>query len=238
MKKYFAVLGLQPGAARDEINRAYIELSRKFKTNKDKITEIEEAYAKLIDDENDGEPEPMDDSEGGPEGSAGPQGMEDLFEMLSGGRGRGRHSNKPTQLPKMETMRIALELTLDEVYAGEPKKLEVPRVRLCHVCGGKGCKQGGHISKCKKCGGRGEVMKHVQMGPGMYVQTRGKCDSCEGSGDILSEEDRCPDCKGAKREESKKEFIIKIDAGCPENHQYEFEGEGNQIVFSPLSNKI
>ena len=109
----------------------------------------------------------------------------------------------------------------------EQNNLEQPSIIFL---GRKGCKEGGNITKCKKCGGHGVVMKLVQMGPGMCIQTRGKCDDCEGAGDIVSEEDKCTACKGEKREEGKKEFTIKLDPGCPENKEYEFPGEGNEIV--------
>lgn len=75
------------------------------------------------------------------------------------------------------------------------------------------------------------VTKLVQMGPGMYAQSRGPCEECHGRGDTMSEEDRCKICKGEKIMEDKKEFEVKIDPGVPDNHIYTFAGEGNEIVY-------
>ena len=46
----------------------------------------------------------------------------------------------------------------------------------------------------------------------------------------MSEEDRCPNCKGEKIAEEKKEFEVKLDPGVPENHVYTLQGEGNEVV--------
>lgn len=70
----------------------------------------------------------------------------------------------------------------------------------------------------------------VQVGPGMCMQTRGNCEACNGSGDILSEEDKCPKCKGEKCEQTAKEFLVKLDPGCAHGQEYDFPNEGNEIV--------
>ena len=47
----------------------------------------------------------------------------------------------------------------------------------------------------------------------------------------MSEEDKCPECKGAKILEEKKEIDIKLDPGVPDNHVYTFAGEGHETVI-------
>lgn len=47
------------------------------------------------------------------------------------------------------------------------------------------------------------VVKMVQLGPGMYSQSQGKCGDCGGLGETMKEEDKCPNCKGKK--------VIKVD---------------------------
>lgn len=41
-------------------------------------------------------------------------------------------------------------------------------------------------------------MRLVQLGPGMYSQSQGKCGDCNGLGETMKEEDRCKSCKGKK----------------------------------------
>lgn len=75
------------------------------------------------------------------------------------------------------------------------------------------------------------MTKLVQMGPGMYAQSRGPCEECHGQGNTLTEEDKCPACKGEKILENEKEFKINIDPGVPENHPYSFPGEGTETAL-------
>lgn len=251
LKKYFDIMGLKKGATQQEVNQAYIELSKKNKGNDAKIKELEEAYAALCDADleaaakEDSKDEEKGDSHGEPkqninmedEGIDKDNDMEnmedmggdigDIFELLRGGGRRG--GPKKRQKPKMKPIGVALEVTLDEIYKGETKKMEVPRVRLCKGCKGKGCKAGGKVTKCSACKGRGAVMKVIQMGPGMCMQTQGKCDECDGAGESISENDKCTKCGGKKHEEEKKEFTIKLDPGVPHDHHYPFPGEGNEL---------
>lgn len=77
------------------------------------------------------------------------------------------------------------------------------------------------------------MTKLVQMGPGMYAQSRGPCEDCNGQGDNLSEKDRCSKCKGEKAVEDSKEFEVKVTPGVPDNHVFTFPGEGNQTAYFP-----
>lgn len=54
------------------------------------------------------------------------------------------------------------------------------------------------MAKCGKCKGSGIVNRLVQLGPGMYSQSQGKCGDCNGLGEKMKEEDRCKSCKGKK----------------------------------------
>lgn len=47
----------------------------------------------------------------------------------------------------------------------------------------------------------------------------------------MKEEDRCPNCKGEKTVEDKKELEFKVEAGVPENHVITLPGEGNEVVL-------
>lgn len=139
----------------------------------------------------------------------------------------------------MKPLQFALEIPLDDVYKGTKSKMRVTRMRICKTCKGyvvysinvrKGCKPGAEAGICGNCKGKKIVTKLVQLGPGMYSQSRGPCEECSGRGDTLSEEDRCKTCKGEKIQEEKKEFEVKVDPGVPDNHVYTFAGEGHETV--------
>lgn len=91
-------------------------------------------------------------------------------------------------------------MTLEEIYHGAMRNIKISRDRICEPCEGKG---GKNVVKCTKCKGTGVVTKMVQLGPGMYSQSQGRCVDCGGMGETMKEEDRCPNCKGKK--------VIKVD---------------------------
>lgn len=55
------------------------------------------------------------------------------------------------------------------------------------------------------------------LGPGMYSQTRGACDDCRGTGEIINENDKCKTCNGKKVNKEKKILEAAIDKGAPNN---------------------
>ena len=81
------------------------------------------------------------------------------------------------------------------------------------------------MSKCTKCKGAGVVTKLVQLGPGMYSQSQGKCTDCKGQGETMKEEDKCKNCKGEKVIMVEKNLEVAIESGCPNEHDYIFTGE-------------
>lgn len=87
--------------------------------------------------------------------------------------GRGKPSGPKKGKPKL----IELEVTLEDIYNGAMKEIKITRNRICEPCDGKGGKE---VTKCTKCKGVGVVTRLVQLGPGMYSQSQGKCPDCDG----------------------------------------------------------
>jgi DnaJ-class molecular chaperone len=71
----------------------------------------------------------------------------------------------------------------------------------------------------------------VQLGPGMFSQSNGICDVCNGLGEEILESDKCKKCLGEKSIQEKKEINVKIDKGAPDGQRYTFHGEGHELVF-------
>lgn len=88
-------------------------------------------------------------------------------------------------------------MTLEEIYKGKTTKIAVNRDRICVTCNGKGGKDGAIVT-CPKCKGRGMVTKMTMLGPGMYTQSTGPCDECNGTGEIIDAKNKCQDCNGKK----------------------------------------
>lgn len=70
-------------------------------------------------------------------------------------------------------------MTLEDVYIGVRKQLEISRYRFCESCLGKGTNKKGVNPKCKSCKGKGikVVLRQIQLG---IIQQQVNCDDCQG----------------------------------------------------------
>lgn len=169
---------MEPKASQDAIKKAYKEMTKKAQSNKERLAELKEAFDVLSDPKKRAEYDKQASSPSHEEEEED-DGMQNLFDILRGGRG-GQSAPKPEKKRKMKPLQFALDVTLDDIYAGTTSKMRVTRMRLCKACGGKGCKPGAYSATCQTCEGRKFVMKVVQVGPGMYAQSRAPCDDCHG----------------------------------------------------------
>lgn len=97
--------------------------------------------------------------EGGPPGAGG-----NIFDFFN-----KQKDNKPK---KMKPKLVSVTVTLEEVYAGTMKSVNVTRYRVCSDCEGKG---GSNPTKCDACAGQGVTIKTVSIGPGLMTQAQVKC---------------------------------------------------------------
>lgn len=72
------------------------------------------------------------------------------------------------------------------------------------------------------------VTRMTQLGPGMYSQSTGPCSDCGGSGEQISEKDKCKDCNGKKVVKEKKVLECQVDKGAPNGQKYVFHGESDE----------
>ncbi|KAJ8565583.1 hypothetical protein K7X08_008159 [Anisodus acutangulus] len=69
--------------------------------------------------------------------------------------------------------------------------------------------------------------------PGMIQQMQYVCPECRGSGEGISERDRCPQCKGNKVTQEKKVLEVNVEKGMQHNKKITFEGEADQAKEHP-----
>ena len=144
--------------------------------------------------------------------------------MFGGG---GPRRGQPQGKRKKDPVVHPLKVTLEEIFNGKTTKISVNRERICTACKGLGGKEGA-VKKCTGCNGRGMVNKMQMIGPGMYTQTRGPCDECNGTGEIIDEKNKCKECNGKKVKKEKKIIEVTIDKGAPDGQQYTFHGEADE----------
>jgi len=254
--KLYDILNVTPSANDSEIRKAYFKLAKIHHPDKstesdekaeEKFKEIKFAY-EVLTDKNKREVYDRYGLEGLKEGG----GMdEDIFSNLFGGGmfggmgggmggmgggmggfpfdlfGGGGGGGRRQQKRRTQNMVYPLKCTLEELYNGATKKIELERSQLCGVCNGSGGKAGA-TQTCQKCQGRGFVMQYKQLGPGMVQQMQAICKDCNGEGEIISEKDRCKTCLGKKVLKKKKSFEVHIDRGMQDGQKITYRGESNQ----------
>ncbi|EGR27783.1 hypothetical protein IMG5_189070 [Ichthyophthirius multifiliis] len=154
-------------------------------------------------------------------GGAGGNDPFDIFKQFFGGgddqRSQGQRKAKPKQ--------ISVEVSLQDVYKGKVLKTKFKRKRPCEKCEGKG---GANAKVCTICKGQRYVIKMVKLGPNTYSQSQSVCDTCQGKGDIIKDEDICQCCKGLKIVENEREIEVPIEPGVPDQYNCLFTGEADE----------
>ncbi|KAH9626070.1 hypothetical protein KSS87_011377 [Heliosperma pusillum] len=232
--KYYQVLGVQSNATPDELKKAYRKAAIKNHPDKggdpEKFKELAQAYEVLSDPEK----RKIYDEYGEDalkEGMGGGGGMHDPFDIFSsffggspfggGGSSRGRRQRRG------EDVIHPLKVSLEDLYGGTTKKLSLSRNVICSKCTGKGSKSGASMT-CGGCQGTGMKVSIRQLGPSMIQQMQHPCNECKGTGESISDKDRCPQCKGDKVVPEKKVLEVVVDKGMQNGQKVTFAGEADE----------
>lgn len=225
-KRFYELLGVDKSASYDEIRRNYRKLAKEKHPdkggNEEEFQDLQHAY-EVLSDENKRKVYDTYGEEGLKEGR-GDSGFEggDLFDLLQGRMGGSRGKKKTRNVLHN------LSVSLEDVYMGKKKYLEISRYRTCEPCKGTGSKDPNANTKCKGCDGRG-VRIVVQRLPMGMIQTQAECTECNGEGFVIKEKDKCKDCKGQKVVKATKTIQVDIDKGAPDGKKYVFPGESDEV---------
>lgn len=242
MKDYYQVLGLQKGATKEEIKKAFRKMAAQYHPDKktgdeNKFKEVSEAYAVLGDDKKRAEYDAYGQSfaGGGNSGFGGfnwsqaggfGQGVEfdlnDIFENFGdvfGGFGgtRQRRGND---------ISIDIELSFPESIFGSSRTVMMTKNDTCTTCEGSGGKPGVGTKTCEICNGQGRVREMRRSVLGSFATVR-ECSECHGRGEVPKE--KCSDCAGlgVRRTESKIE--VKVPAGVENGEVVRMTGQGEAL---------
>jgi DnaJ family protein A protein 2 len=153
----------------------------------------------------------------------GGPGEADIFDLLMGGGRRGGNVKK-----KSKSILHTVKVSLEDVYLGNTKFLEISRYRICHGCKGSGTKNPNSNTTCSGCKGKGMKVVIQRIAMGMIQQTV-QCNDCNGEGYVIKESDKCKECKGQKVKQEKKVLEVHVDKGANDGKRYVFTGESDQV---------
>lgn len=243
MKDYYAILGVERSASKDDIKKAFRKLATKYHPDKKtgdeaKFKEVSEAYAVLSDDKKRAEYDAYGRSfTGGSTGGHGggfggfqgfgDQGVEfdlnDIFQgfgdIFGGGRGGGSE-------PRGRDISIDVELPLKDSVFGTTRKILLTKNSTCEACTGSGAKSGSGTVTCTTCNGNGKIRETRQSVLGSFTTVRA-CSACDGRGSIPKE--KCPTCKGAGVKKKQEEIVLTIPAGIENGEMIRLTGRGEAI---------
>ena len=68
----------------------------------------------------------------------------------------------------------------------------------------------------------------------MIQQMQQPCNECKGTGETISDKDRCPQCKGEKVVQEKKVLEVIVEKGMQNGQKIKFPGEADEAVCCEL----
>ncbi len=231
-RDYYDVLGVSRGVDERELKKAYRKLAMKYHPDRnpddqdadEKFKDATEAYEVLSDAQKRAAYDQyghaaVDGSAGGGYGGGAGNGnfsdiFGDVFGDIFGGAQGGQGGPQ-----RGSDLRYTLELALEEAVRGVEKKVRIPTLVGCNVCGGSGAKPGTKPKTCGTCNGVGQV--RMQQG---FFSVQQTCPTCRGQGQII--EEPCHSCHGRGTKEETKTLSVKIPAGVDTGDRIRLAGEG------------
>ncbi len=235
-RDYYEVLGIQRGASKDEIKKAYRKLAIQFHPDKnrgdkaaeEKFKEATEAYEVLGDDQKRATYDQFGKAGlGQGAGGFGQRAYTDFSDIFgdigdvfseffgSGYAGGGRRGSAR----RGSDLRYNLEISLEDAALGKEVRLEIPRQESCGECGGSGAQKGTGPQTCTLCQGAGQIRRTQ----GFFSVTT-TCPQCQGSGRLIK--NPCKECSGSGLVEERRTLHIKIPPGVESGSRLKVAGEG------------
>jgi molecular chaperone DnaJ len=250
MKDLYDILGVDKGASKDDLKRAYRKIAMKNhpdrnpdnKEAEQKFKEAAEAYS-ILNDENKRAKYDQFGHAGVGMGDMGGQGgfdgvhfsMEDIFSQFGnifGGRhpfedifGMGGGQSARGGYRKAKDLRVSLKLDYVDILNGTEKTIKIKRNETCNTCKGSGAKTGTSPSQCKQCNGSGQVRQVRQSFFGQSVVVS-DCPLCKGTGEFI--ENPCSTCHGSGIKRDTASIKVKVPKGVESGNYMTLDGQGNK----------
>lgn len=243
-KDYYKTLGVEKGASKDDIKKAFRKLAHQYHPDKKggdeaKFKEVNEAYTILSDDQKRAQYDSFGNAQGGFGG--GGQGFDfndfakgfggfnganvefdfgDIFGDIGdifGGRGSGRGPRRGRDIS------IDIEVSFKESVFGTERSVMLSKVNTCKTCSGNGAKAGSEMLTCKSCNGKGKIHETKRSILGSFTSVK-TCDDCKGSGKVPKE--KCATCYGEGVLKQSEEIKVRVPAGIDNGEMIRMSGHG------------
>lgn len=252
-KDYYNLLGVEKGASKDDIKKAFRTLAHKYHPDKGggneaKFKEASEAYAVLSDDKRRAEYDAYGRVfSGGGGGGQGGEGFEGFdfsdFTKGFGGFGQGAGAEfdlgdifgdffgggirtAGTRQARGRDISIDVELSFADAVFGTERRMLLNKTGVCDICRGSGANPGSPMGSCKTCNGKGKLRETRRSIFGS-VQTTRTCDACRGKGEVAVE--KCHDCRGSGVVRRQEEISVRIPAGIDDGEVIRLAGAGEAV---------
>lgn len=251
-KDYYNILGVNKGASKDEIKKAFYKLAHKYhpdkkEGNEAKFKEVNEAYQVLSDESKRSKYDQFGSnfenmSGGHSHGAGGFEGFD--FSNFSGGfqnagaefdfgnlndifsdffgGGGGR-----TQARRGRDISTEVQIPFFDSIFGTTRKILITKISKCLSCDGSGAKHGSSMVTCKHCNGQGKIheMKRTILGT---ISNTKICEACLGVGEVPK--DPCDKCKGKGVLRREEEISIVIPSGIRDGEMIRMGGMGEAVA--------
>jgi len=227
LSELYSVLGLEKGASKEEIAKAYRQLALKYhpdrnpgdKESESKFKEVAAAHEVLSDDGKRAEYDHFGSTGGKRFHSVHDDFFRSVFRQNPfGGGGPLR--------PRGRDIVLEHEVTLEQVLSGDDVVITYRKRELCSECDGLG----GERDVCPECNG---TCFRVIHGQAMTVKT--PCQMCEGTGKRITEV--CEKCTGGFVDASGESSInFKVPQGVETGMRFGFTGHGEPIAGGKTGN--
>jgi molecular chaperone DnaJ len=223
-RDYYEVLGVQKGATKDDIKKAYRKLAIQYHPDKnqgnkeaeEKFKEATEAYEILSDDQKKAAYDQFGFA--GVEGMGGQQDFSSafrdfgdifgdfssIFDTFFGGS--GRRSSGGSGVRSGANLRYDVDISFKDAVFGTKVEIQYSRNEACPVCKGTGASSGTGKKVCSTCGGSGQV-RHSQG----FFSVASSCPSCGGEGYII--EHPCKECGGSGAQKKRQKIMVTVPPG-------------------------
>ncbi|MES2930274.1 MAG: molecular chaperone DnaJ [Patescibacteria group bacterium] len=243
-KDYYEILGVEKGALKEEIKKAFHKLAHKHHPDKNKgddkkFKEVNEAYQTLSDDKKRANYDQFGSADG-PQGFNGGQGgyggfggfgnggvefdmgdLGDIFgDFFGGGMGRRAEARRGRDIS------TEIDISFEESIFGVSRTILITKQSLCDICKGSGGKPGTKMETCKTCNGNGQIRETKRSILGSFSSTR-SCETCNGLGKVPSE--KCAECRGAGVRRKQEEITVNIPAGINNGEMVRMTGLGEAL---------